>query len=1209
MTDARKWRFHIDRGGTFTDVVAEAPDGALAALKLLSQSDAYDDAALEGIRRSLGLPTNAPIPAERIDEVRMGTTVATNALLERKGEPLALVVTRGFADQLRIGYQNRPKLFSLRIDLPEMLYTRVIEADERIDADGVVITPLDETRLAQDLKRVRAEGLIACAIVFLHGYRSPAHEKRAAEIARAAGFTQVSVSHETVALQKFVSRGDTTVADAYLSPVLGRYTQRIAGALRAGRGGPRLFFMTSNGGLAAPEFFRGKDAILSGPAGGVVGMAETARAAGFARVIGFDMGGTSTDVARFDGIYERLYETEIAGVRLRTPIMAIHTVAAGGGSILHYDGARFRAGPDSAGADPGPACYRRGGPLTVTDANVMAGKLSPEFFPRIFGSSGDKPLDDAVVREKFGALAYETGRTAEDVADGFIRVAVENMANAIRRISVAKGYDARDYALNCFGGAGGQHACLVADALGIKTIFIHPLASLLSAYGMKLAKLRTVAQRNFGRTFVREAIPALRQLADGMARDADEALRAQGAAETISTPRVHMRYDGSDTTLAIALTEFDAMVREFAESHARRFGFGFEGRALIAESIEVETESVEKTAAATTMSRRKVTGLPLKASQFYSQGTWHGAQVFRTDDLSEGQGVDGPGLLIEPHQTIVIEPGWSAMMRARGTIVMERSLPPSARALRAQGTSPAKAREETRSGSAAVDPVSLEVFANLFMAIAEEMGAVLQNTATSVNIKERLDFSCAIFDAEGGLVANAPHMPVHLGSMGDCVTAIMKKHAEMKDGDAFVTNAPYDGGTHLPDITIVAPVFVDGVRRFFVATRGHHADIGGITPGSMPAFSASIDEEGVLFDGVRIAHAGKFEDAAIDAVLASGKWPARNPKQNIADLRAQVAACTKGADDLRRACALHGAGTVTAYMGHVQDNAEESVRKVIGALKDGAFEMKMDSGAIIRVAITVDRKSREARVDFTGTSAQAANNFNAPGSVTKAAVLYVFRCLVDSDIPMNAGCLKPIEIGVPEGSFLRPKPPGAVAAGNVETSQAIVDALFGALGAMAASQGTMNNLTFGNARHQYYETICGGSGAGRDFDGQSAVHTHMTNSRLTDPEVLEARYPVVLEEFRIRHGSGGKGARRGGDGTVRRIRFREDMTVSLLSTRRDTDPFGLDGGSPGARGTGTIIRKDGTRVRLKGCDEADVEAGDAVEIETPGGGGFGKETT
>ena len=1197
MTDARKWRFYIDRGGTFTDVIAEEPDGTLRSLKLLSQSAAYDDAALEAVRRALGIASNAPIPAERIDEVRMGTTVATNALLERKGEELLLVVTRGFADQLRIGYQNRPKLFALNIELPEMLYACVLEADERIDANGHVLHPLDEEKLLNDLQSARADGITACAIVFLHGYRSPQHEKRAAELARGAGFMQVSASHETVPLMKFVSRGDTTVADAYLSPVLSRYTQKIADALQANAGGPRLFFMTSNGGLAAPDFFRGKDAILSGPAGGVVGMAETARAEGFGRVIGFDMGGTSTDVARFDGEYERLYETEIAGVRLRTPIMAIHTVAAGGGSILEFDGARFRAGPGSAGADPGPACYRRGGPLTVTDANVMVGKLSPEFFPKIFGASGSEPIDDDIVRAKFAQLASKSGRPPEDVADGFLRVAIENMANAIRRISVAKGYDARDYALNCFGGAGGQHACLVADALGINAILVHPLSGLLSAYGMKLARLRAMRQQAISAKFDSAALGSIRDIAHALIQACEGDIRAQGGTRTTSAVRVHLRYDGSDTTLPVPLGGRAAMIQEFGQNHSRRFGFGFEGRELIAESIEVEAESGAFEHAIGRGTQAHASGASIKLTRFLSQGAWHDAPVFRTEDLAAGQTLEGPALLIEPHQTIVVEPNWRAVMRASGALVMERVVP----------TSPTAGNAAVPTIRSAVDPVSLEVFANLFMAIAEEMGTVLRNTATSVNIKERLDFSCAIFDAQGGLVANAPHMPVHLGSMGDCVTAVMKKHEHMRDGDAFVTNAPYDGGTHLPDITIVAPVFVDNVCRFFVAARGHHADIGGITPGSMPAFSKTIDDEGVLFDGIRIVHGGRFDEEAVSNVLASGRWPARNPAQNITDLKAQIAACIKGADELRRACALHGAETITAYTSHVQDNAEESVRRVIGALKDGAFDMAMDSGARIHVTVTVDRRSRSARVDFSGTSAQAANNFNAPGSVTKAAVLYVFRCLVDSDIPMNAGCLKPLEIIVPAGSFLNPRPPGAVAAGNVETSQAIVDALFGALGVMAASQGTMNNLTFGNARYQYYETICGGSGAGGDFNGQSAVHTHMTNSRLTDPEVLEDRYPVLLEEFRIRKGSGGHGKHRGGDGTVRRIRFLEDMTVSLLSTRRETDPFGLEGGKAGSRGTGTIIRRSGARASLKGCDEAELEAGDAIEIETPGGGGFGKE--
>ncbi len=1189
-----KWNFYIDRGGTFTDVIAEPPDAPLQTFKLLSDSNAYDDAALEGIRRALGVPTNAPIPDARIGEVRMGTTVATNALLERKGEPLVLVTTRGFKDQLRIGYQNRPKLFALNIVLPDMLYARVIEAGERVTSSGDILEPLDETGLVVDLERARRDGIQSCAILFLHGYRYPAHEKRAAALARTAGFTQISTSHDTVPLMKYVSRGDTTVADAYLSPRLSRYTRRIAEALKAGERGPRLTFMTSNGGLSSPEFFRGRDAIVSGPAGGVVGMAETAREAGYARVIGFDMGGTSTDVARFDGVYERVYETEVAGVRLRTPMMAINTVAAGGGSILHFDGARFRAGPDSAGANPGPAAYRKGGPLTVTDANVMVGKLLPDFFPKIFGPAGDQSLDADAVRAGFAEIARRTHRPEEDVADGFIRIAVENMANAIRRISVAKGYDARDYALNCFGGAGGQHACLVADALGMSTILIHPLSGLLSAYGMKLAKLRSVRQRSVGEKLAPALMDRLSSAAAALRGEVERDIERQGGSHAATELRLHIRYDGSDTTLPITLASCEEMTARFAKDHARRFGFGFEGRPLIAESLEAEAESASDTFSGPRLASEKSRGSPVARTRFYSRGAWQEANVFQSADLAAGQTIEGPALLIEPHQTIVVEPGWRAQMRASRSIVMTSSAAPSA--------SLAHAKSDGEP-----DPVSLEVFANLFMAIAEEMGATLQNTATSVNIKERLDFSCAVFDAEGGLVANAPHMPVHLGSMGDCVTAIMKKHPDMKEGDAFVTNAPYDGGTHLPDVTVVMPVFVNGVRRFFVASRGHHADIGGITPGSMPPFSKTIAEEGALFDGVRMMRGGRLDEPLLREILGRGEWPARNPDQNIADLKAQVAACTRGAEGLAQACALRGEKAVTAYMRHVQDNAEESVRKVIGALKDGAFAMKMDGGALLRVAITVDHESRSAKVDFAGTSPQAANNFNAPGSVTKAAVLYVFRCLVDSDIPMNAGCLKPIEIVVPDGSLLKPKPPGAVAAGNVETSQAIVDLLFGALGVLAASQGTMNNLTFGNARHQYYETICGGAGAGRDFDGQSAVHTHMTNSRLTDPEVLEDRYPVLVESFELREGSGGKGAHKGGDGTRRRIRFREAMTVALLSTRRETAPFGLFGGMDGARGTGTILKMGGERVILKGADEIDLEAGDMIEIETPGGGGFGSE--
>jgi len=1186
-----QWKFFIDRGGTFTDVIAESPDGTVDAFKLLSQSPHYDDAVLECIRRCLGIARNDPIPAGRIAELRMGTTVATNALLTRTGERTLLVTTRGMRDQLRIGYQNRPKLFTLKIELPDMLYERVVEADERVAANGEVLTPLDEDALRAELMQARADGIAACAILFMHGYRYPEPEKRAAEIARECGFTQISTSHETVALPKFVSRGDTTVADAYLSPVLLRYANKISSALE----GTHISFMASNGGLTVPELFRGKDAIVSGPAGGVVGMAETAREAGLSHVIGFDMGGTSTDVSRFDGRYERIYETEIAGVRLRAPMMAINTVAAGGGSILHYDGARFRVGPDSAGADPGPLGYRRGGPLTVTDANVLVGKLKPSFLPPIFGPNGDQPLDENGVRVAFEKLARDIGdgRTAEDVADGFIRIAVENMANAIRRISVAKGYDPRDYALNCFGGAGGQHACLVAEALGMTKVFVHPYAGVLSAYGMKLATFRTLKQRALGIGLTESNLSKINEAGEVLAREATHELAEQGAHGITTAISVHLRYEGSDTTLGVALASIDDMKREFAERHARLYGFGYEGRALIAESIEAEAESArEGEHRTTTFTRREPIGpnQESKPESFYSRGRRHTPRILLTDSLQHGTRLTGPLILYDQYQTLIVEDGWNAEITDTGAVLLTRE----------------NATTHTLTATTAVDPVSLEVFANLFMAIAEEMGATLQNTASSVNIKERLDFSCAIFDAEGGLVANAPHMPVHLGSMGDCVTALMKKHPDMRDGDMFATNAPYDGGTHLPDITVVAPVFVDGERRFFIAARGHHADIGGITPGSMPPFSHDIAEEGVLFNGIRMVREGHFEEDAVRTVLGSTAHPARNPEQNIADLKAQSASCARGISELRRVCTHYGADVVTAYMRHVQDNAEESVRKVIGALKDGEFAMPMDGGMNIKVKITVDRAARSARVDFTGTSVQQPNNFNAPGSVTKAAVLYVFRCLVDGDIPMNAGCLKPLEIVVPRGSLLNPNPPAAVAAGNVETSQAVCDALFGCLGVLAASQGTMNNLTFGNERHQYYETICGGAGAGASFDGQSAVQTHMTNSRLTDPEILESRYPVLLEEFRIREGSGRAGKHHGGDGVVRRIRFNEAMNAAILSTRRETSPFGLDGGGDAARGTTTIIRKNGAREILHGQDERNVSPGDCIEIATPGGGGFGK---
>jgi 5-oxoprolinase (ATP-hydrolysing) len=1190
MTDTG-WRFYVDRGGTFTDIVAQAPDGALSSLKLLSEDARFDDAALEGIRRFLGVPSCSSIPPDSVIELRVGTTVATNALLERRGEPVALVTTRGFRDQLRIGYQSRPKLFALNIELPKPLYARVVEAEERVSSEGGVLRPLDEMALQRELAAVRAEGITACAILFMHGYRWPAHERRAAEIAKSLGFTQVSTSHETAPLIKFVSRGDTTVADAYLSPVLDRYAQRIARAIGAVENGPRLFFMMSNGGLAAPQIFHGKDAVLSGPAGGVVGMAETARTAGFDHVIGFDMGGTSTDVSRFDGTYERNHENEVAGVRLRVPMMAIHTIAAGGGSILHYDGARFRVGPDSAGADPGPMSYRGGGPLTITDANVMTGKLQPENFPRIFGGSRNQPLDAESVREAFTQLARQTGRSAEEAADGFIRIAVENMANAIRRISIARGYDARRYALACFGGAGGQHACLVANALGITRIFIHPFSGVLSAYGMRLAAIRAFRHRAIGQKLDAALAERLAQISREIAREAAAEVEAQGSRYVETKVSMHIRYAGSDTTLSVPLATMDEMCRAFVASHARQFGFGFENKTLIAESLEVEAFSQESDVISHAPGRAddNLSREP-RRSRFYSQGAWHDCDVMRVDEIEIGSIRQGPALLIEPHQTIIVEPGWQAELTSARAVVLSKT---------------EQLKASSRAGET-VDPVLLEVFANLFMQIAEEMGATLQNTASSVNIKERLDFSCAIFDADGNLIANAPHMPVHLGSMGDCVTAIISRFGdEIAEGDMFATNAPYNGGTHLPDITVVAPVFVDGERKFFTAARGHHADIGGISPGSMPPFSCNIREEGALLDNMRMIRAGHFDEDAVRAILDGGDYPARNPAQNIADLKAQAAACARGIAELNRAASVYGAKTIAAYMRHVQDNAEEAVRRAIGALRDGQFAMPMDGGLRICVAVTVNRENRSAKVDFTGTSPQTDSNLNAPRSVTKAAVLYVFRCLVPGDIPLNAGCLKPLEIVLPELSLLNPRYPAAVAGGNVETSQAVVDALFGALGVMAAAQGTMNNLTFGNANHQYYETICGGAGASADFDGASAVQTHMTNSRLTDPEVLEARYPVLLEEFAIRDGSVGSGRHCGGSGVLRRIRFREPMTAAILSTRRETEPFGLAGGEAGSPGANMIIRVDGETIALGGRDEIAVDAGDEILIATPGGGGYG----
>lgn len=1236
-----RWQFWIDRGGTFTDIVGKRPDGTLVTHKLLSENpEQYQDAAVAGIRHLLGLAPGEPVTPQRVECVKMGTTVATNALLERKGEPTLLVTTRGFRDALRIAYQNRPRLFDRHIVLPELLYSAVVEAQERMGAHGELVQPLNEVLLKQELEDQYSRGLRSVSIVFMHGYRFTAHEQAAARLAREVGFTQISTSHQTSPLMKFVSRGDTTVVDAYLSPILRRYVEQVAGEMP----GVRLFFMQSSGGLTDARTFQGKDAILSGPAGGIVGMARTAQLADMERVIGFDMGGTSTDVSHFAGELEREFETQVAGVRMRAPMMSIHTVAAGGGSILNYDGARFRVGPESAGANPGPASYRRGGPLAVTDANVMVGKLQPRYFPKVFGLHANEALDADVVVQRFAELAQQTGRTPEAVAEGFIAIAVQQMANAIKKISVARGYDVTRYTLQCFGGAGGQHACLVADALGMTRVLVHPLAGVLSAYGMGLAD-QTVSREQAVECLlsvdavddIRARLAALAQVARG------ELGQQQVGSGTVQVhQRVHVRYEGSDSALVVSLDDapaengaratdaqqglgwVQAIQTRFEAAYRQRFAFLMPDKRLVIEAVSVEAvlpgdAPLERRHTVHPTRDLGACGAVRETVRMFSGGQWHDASLVVREDLRAGDVLAGPAIIAEKNATTVIEPGWEARLTALDQLVLER------RAQRAQ---------QFAIGTTA-DPVLLEVFNNLFMNIAEQMGLQLQNTAHSVNIKERLDFSCALFDAQGNLIANAPHMPVHLGSMGESIkTVIRENQVTMQPGDVYVLNDPYHGGTHLPDITVITPVYLEatsGEAMFYVGSRGHHADIGGTTPGSMPPFSTRIDEEGVQIVNFKLVDRGALREAEMLALLQTGEFPSRNPGQNMADLKAQIAANEKGVQELRKMVEQFGLEVVQAYMRHVQDNAEESVRRVIQEIgvrfqlssppvscvrtdPDNwnltpisltPITLPLDNGAQIQVAIRINPETRSAVIDFTGTSAQQGNNFNAPKAVCMAAVLYVFRTLVGDDIPLNAGCLKPLKVIIAPGSMLNPNPPASVVAGNVETSSCITNALYGALGGMASSQCTMNNFTFGNDRYQYYETISGGSGAGEGFDGTSVVQTHMTNSRLTDPEVLEFRFPVRLESYAIRTGSGGSGRWRGGDGGVRRVRFLESMTASILSNGRVHGAFGMAGGERGQVGINRVVRADGRVEELGHIGQAQMQPGDVFEIHTPGGGGYG----
>ncbi len=1270
MTTTNKWQFWIDRGGTFTDIVACDPQGDIKTHKLLSENPQhYQDAAIQGVRDLLSIEPQQSIPVDSIQVVRMGTTVATNALLEHAGEPLLLLVTKGFRDALRIAYQQRPDLFALDIVLPEMLYEKVVEIEERVKANGEVDRALNLSQAKQELQAAYAKGLRSVAIVFMHAYRYPDHENQLAQLAADIGFPQISTSHQTSPLIRYISRGDTTVVDAYLSPILRRYVMQVEAEL------PNipLLFMQSSGGLTHANHFQGKDAILSGPAGGVVGMIQTAKEAGFSRLIGFDMGGTSTDVCHYQGEFERTMDTQIAGVRISAPMMRIHTVAAGGGSILHYDNNRFRVGPDSAGANPGPVAYRAGGVLTITDCNVLLGKLQADFFPKLFGSNADLPLDNETVKTQFSQLAKDamckrgrTGRdtrgqtkeqTSEQIAEGFLTIAVENMANAIKKISVQRGYDVTNHTLCCFGGAGGQHACLVADALGIESIFLHEYSGVLSAYGMGLADIRKIRQQSLDVVLEPSNAAVIQQLLRDLAaqarQDVDDQLIGRlgvqsvgqlvdGIEQIVSFKHtLQCKYEGSDSTLEVncenkqtecIIDNMEALEQHFTHLHQQQFGFTNPQKPIVVASVEVEAIAGEKKPFVDEkkpLANENLTGakalehvendeqlIALAHKPVYMQGKWQQVPFYRRVSIPVGTPVHGPAVILETTGTVVIEACWSAVLRNKSQLVLTRSQ------TKVQTALPETMRTATKPiVSPAVSPVMLEVFNNLFMSIAEQMGFVLEKTAVSVNIKERLDFSCAIFDAEGDLVANAPHMPVHLGSMSESIKAVIRNNSDsILSGDVFMLNDPYNGGTHLPDITIIKPVFsheVGGKQEdgdndkdthkiiFYVAARGHHADIGGISPGSIPPDSQTIDEEGILIDNFKLVEAGEFQETAVRRLLLSGHYPVRNIDYNIADLKAQLAACEKGTIELGKIISRYSLAVVQAYMCYVQDNAEESVRCVIASLHNGQFSYQMDDGCQIKVSITVDTQSREACIDFTGTSAQHKSNLNAPTAITKAAVLYVFRTLVEDDIPLNEGCLKPLNIIIPENCMLNPSYPAAVVAGNVETSQYIVDALYGALGTMAASQGTMNNVTWGNEYYQYYETLCGGAGATADSKGADAVHTHMTNSRLTDPEVLEQRFPVMLDEFSIRKNSAGQGLHKGGQGVVRKTRFLDSMMVNILSGHRRIPPYGMAGGEEGQTGENLLVRANGEIEQLSFKDKIEVGSNDVLVIKTPGGGGYG----
>ena len=1196
------WQFWIDRGGTFTDIVAKKPDGKIIIDKLLSEnSDAYKDAAVEGIRRILELKKDDKIPTDIISSVKMGTTVATNALLERKGDRTLLLITKGFGDLLRIGYQNRPLLFDLNIKLPELLYERVVEVSERLNEKGEVVTKLNEEEVRNSLIKAKSDGINSVAIAFMHSYINPDHENKIEQIAKEENFNQISVSHKVSPLIKLVGRGDTTVVDAYLSPILRRYVNQVSEELKDTKS-TQLMFMQSNGGLTDANLFQGKDALLSGPAGGVVSMTQTGKQAGFNKLIGFDMGGTSTDVCHFAGEFERSFETELAGVRIRAPMMQINTVAAGGGSILFYKDGRFQVGPESAGAIPGPASYGRGGPLTVTDCNVLLGKLNPDFFPKVFGKTGDQPLNFEIVKKKFldlsDIISKEKNEPMMDIfkmAEGFLKIAVENMANAIKKISIQKGYDVTNYMLNCFGGAGGQHACNVADSLGISNVMIHPYAGVLSAYGMGLAEIRSIREGHFEKNITN--ILDAENLIEILSSQAKKDLNDQDISDAsiILLKNAFLHYKGSHQNLEIKFDTPENMRKSFEQEHKKRFGFFVQDREIFIEMLTVEavgkkTENYDFLNPNTSTTKAN----PIAFKKMYVNGSEINTPIYKRDELIIGQNISGPAIIVEATGTNIIDAGWSGTLDKHYNLILSR----------------VEEKKLQKGIGTSVDVVMLEVFNNLFMNIAEQMGATLANTAYSVNIKERLDFSCALFNNEGSLVANAPHVPVHLGSMSEAIKTVVRLNKDnIYPDDVFVLNAPFNGGTHLPDVTVITPVFDKNGKEiiFFVASRGHHADIGGKTPGSGPPDSKHIEEEGVLIDNFKLFDKGIFREQEMRKILSSGKYPCRNVEHNMADLAAQVAANKTGINEINSMIDQFGIETVHAYMNHVQDNAEESIRNAIVNLKQGEYEYELDNGEFIRVNVKIDKENREAIIDFTGTAPKNPFNYNAPMAVCYAVILYVFRTLVGNNIPLNEGCFKPIKIIIPNNSMINAKYPSAVIAGNTEVSQLTCNALFGALGVIAGSQATMNNFIWGNEKIQNYETICGGTGAGPNFHGTSAIQTHMTNTRSTDPEVLETRFPVRLEEFSIRKNSGGKGKFNGGDGVTRKLRFLEPMTVTTLCSHRKIKPFGLNGGGPGDCGKEWLEKADGSILSLSGNDSCQVKINDLFVMETPGGGAFGKK--